>query len=788
MMAIAMECRCCGNLLTFAAERQLLCCPACGTQNLLPQEQVRMRPDFRNARELQRRGEFCDAEASYQRVLDDVPDDADALWGRLMCHYGAKLLTGEGTQRRYAIRIPRSKPLRAQGDFERACENAPEALRVQYEQDAAYIDRAMERIRQLATTKQPYDIFICHKTTPLEGKGYTEDYGRARDLRDMLVQRGYRVFFAPMDMEGVAAGEDYEAAIYHALNTARVMLVVCSDPALLMSTWVQSEWQRFLALHDEGKDVALIPLLYGGMKAGSLPRAFQVRNLQAIRMELEGKDTLLERLQSLMPEEKPAPTAAGKPEKRRHPLRTTLLTLLCLAALAAGGSYAWARQNGLGWSDGWLGKLLLASTDAPRADVPVTAPPEETGTAAPTPTPTATPVPTATATPTPAPTATTTPTATPTPAPTPKPTAAVFVGEMQFGDYRIAMYSDSTCEITKYLGSTTVLKVPEMIGECHVTSIGACAFNDCTFLKSITLPDGLVSIGRSAFWGCDALTRVALPDSLMSIGDDAFSSCDSLTSITLPDSVTSIGRTPFAHCNKLTDIRVSPDHPVFEVIGGVLFDKNGHRLIYYPDAYTAKRYVVPEGVTSIGNYAFEGCDSLTSITLPDSVTSIGDYAFGSCYSLTSITLPDSVTSVGENPFKQCGKLTEIKVSPDHPALEVIGGVMFDKNEHKLICYPCAYKVERYAVPEGVASIGDYAFYGCNSLTSITLPDSVTSIGFFAFVNCPSLTYVTLPESVTRIDDYAFDSFSCPSLTLRVPRNSYAATYAQENDIPFEYID
>lgn len=430
MTVIAMECRCCGNVLTFAAEQQLLCCPACGTQNLLPQEQVRTRPDFRNARELQRRDEFCDAEASYQRVLDDVPGDADALWGRLMCHYGAKLLTGEGTQRRYAIRIPRSKPLRAQGDFERACENAPEALRAQYEQDAAYIDRAMERIRQLAETKPPYDLFICHKTTPLEGKGYTEDYGRARDLRDMLVQRGYRVFFAPMDMEGVVAGEDYEAAIYHALNTARVMLVVCSDPALLMSTWVQSEWQRFLALCDEGKDVTLIPLLYGGMKAGSLPRAFQVRNLQAIRMELDGKDTLLERLQSLMPEEKTAPTAAGKPEKRRHPVRTTLLTLLCLAALAAGGSYAWARQNGLGWSDGWLGKLLPASTDAPRADVPVTALPEETVT------PVLTAMPAPTATPTPAPTATSVPTATLTPTAMTVSLPGISVGQyVTFGHY-----------------------------------------------------------------------------------------------------------------------------------------------------------------------------------------------------------------------------------------------------------------------------------------------------------------------------------------------------------------
>ena len=341
------DCQCCGLLLEFADPRQVVTCLACGTRNKLPDERVRERSDFRNARELQHRGEFCDAEESYQRVLDDVPDDADALWGRLLCHYGAKLVIEEGKKRRYTIHIPRSKPLRAQGDYERVLETALPEMREQYEQDAAYIDGAMENIRVMAATKAPYDVFICHKTSALSGRGYTEDYVRGRDLYDLLDDQGYRAFFAPVDMAGVSGGEDYEAGIYHALNTAKVMLVVCSDPAHLDSTWVKSEWQRFLALRDEGKQVTLIPLLYGGMKASQLPRAYQIRNLQAIRMELSGKDALLERLETLLPKAKSVPqpdrkpAKPAKPQMKRKSLLAWVLALCLIVTTVFGGKYVY---------------------------------------------------------------------------------------------------------------------------------------------------------------------------------------------------------------------------------------------------------------------------------------------------------------------------------------------------------------------------------------------------------------------------------------------------------------
>jgi hypothetical protein len=210
-----------------------------------------------------------------------------------------------------------------------------------------------------------------------------------------------------------------------------------------------------------------------------------------------------------------------------------------------------------------------------------------------------------------------------------------------------------------------------------VTSIGTRAFENCSRLTSITIPDSVTSIGKNAFKGTKWLEEypddmviingiiykykgkkrnIAIPDGVTSIGDSAFDGCSRLTSITIPDGVTSIGDSAFEVCSRLTSI------------------------------------TIPDSVTSIGDSAFDGCSRLTSITIPDSVTSIGNNAFCWCESLTSITIPDSVTSIGNYAFACCSNLTSI------------------------------------TIPDSVTSIGYCAFKGCSSLTSITIPNSVTSIG------------------------------------------------------------
>ena len=404
----------------------------------------------------------------------------------------------------------------------------------------------------------------------------------------------------------------------------------------------------------------------------------------------------------------------------------------------------------------------------------------------------------------------------------------------------------------------------------NVTNIGSSAFNWCNNLTDITIPDSVTTIGPSAFsntayyndksnWdkgvlylsNClidtnDDLTDYTIKDGTRIIANNAFYNCTSLTSVTIPDSVTSIGDYAFYGCTNLIRVNYSGTKSQWKAItigydnsyltraiiictdgiigkGNTVTIDNLEYKIYddttslvgYVD--TPENLMIPESVwyegytfkvTSIGRLAFDGCTSLTRVTIPDSVTSIGDSAFYGCTSLTSVTIGNSVTSIGESAFKNCTSLTSVNYSgtksqwkaitigSDNSYLTrafikctdgIIGNgntvtvdsVIYRLNDDytaQVISYsgtPGNITISECVSYESytfkVTSIGSSAFKDCTNLTSVTIPNSVTSIGDYAFEECTSLTSITIPDSVTTIGNNAFSG--CSSLTSATIPNS-----------------
>ena len=402
-----------------------------------------------------------------------------------------------------------------------------------------------------------------------------------------------------------------------------------------------------------------------------------------------------------------------------------------------------------------------------------------------------------------------------------------------------------------------------------VTSIGGWAFNNCDSLESVVISDGVTSIGYSAFSSCSSLESIEIPSSVTSIGNYAFSDCSSLESIVIPEGVTSIGSSAFSSCTSLYLVENKSALPItldnYSEYGDItysaklLIDKDGNKiyrnadsgfeyidttdgfrfmkengkyklLSYHGDEDTitlptdingnsyeiyyfkgAKNVIIPEGVTSIGEWAFYNCDSLESVVISEGVTTIGSEAFRSCSSLKSATIPATLNSIGSYAFSGCN-ISEFTISEDNTSFIYIDGVIYNKEVTKIVAvldsvtelvipntvtdissafsgntnitkvtfepgsvlksigssaFSSCSSLKRVVIPEGVTTIGSSAFNSCSSLESVVISSSVTAIGSYAFSHCSSLKSVVIPEGVTSIGYYAF--YECSSLeSIEIP--------------------
>ena len=292
-----------------------------------------------------------------------------------------------------------------------------------------------------------------------------------------------------------------------------------------------------------------------------------------------------------------------------------------------------------------------------------------------------------------------------------------------------------------------------------VTTFTTSAFENCTALAQINLPNSLTEMSLRTFYGCTSLTEVTLPDGVTRLMGFNFNGCSALEKVTLPEGITYIGSGAFKNCSALTELTVWAITPptlesdVFTGVGSSLVVKvPAEGLPAYQAADIWKDFSLQgngqapfvvdnlkyrvtsqtENTVEVMGYQTAPTDALTipaNVTYNEvtyTVTGIKEQVFANCSALTSVSLPDGLTSIGNAAFEYCSALATVSIG------------------------------------NGVTTIGNAAFANCTSLTGITLPDGVTTIGNAAFANCTSLTEITLPDGLTTIGNEAF--FSCTSLT------------------------
>lgn len=810
MPNIVIPCTRCRYLLEFRPVDSLRVCPCCCAQTARPASQGEGLEAYDRAVRQMHNGEFEAAARSFDVVLDRCSSEAEAYYGRALCHYGIQFVEDSGRAERYPrVRIHRGKPMAEMSDFVKACSLAEAPVRQRYQAEAAIIDDTLAKFRRLMQGSSRYDAVICGGYANGQECG-GGDGEAARKLYAALTAQGYRVFLP-------CPGHDSDAEMDHALATARLMLVVCSGSERVRAPWLRIEWLGFLDLMDEDERRSLVPLCYGDMNGGRLPEEFRRRQLQEIRMEeADAPARLAEVMQRF----------CGAPAPAEAPVEETASPAMDFAVEAQDGGCVITRYLGseaavtipaevngrrvLGVGErAFQGQTGLRSVclsegleqigerafDGCSALEQVVLP-----------------------------------------------ASLRLIGEAAFEGclclqaFRVnagsMFFRDEDGMLCTRAGRLLrfpagrwvegVLCVPEGVKE-----IAEGAFAHCSGVEQIKLPASLRSVSGEAFCGCDTLRSISVhlgnyslrsmdgvlftaagelvcyppaservaysvPSDIVRIGRAAFFHCRALREVGLPEELEKIGSRAFVSCSALEAIRIPgmqtgiAPNALVDCSDAVLYVAEGSAAQRYADkakrraeridsagsqpaarpgkpaggvrvAQPGKATVLPPAdyriaETESGCMVEKYCGASVQVTMPPMicgrrVVALGAEAFAGTQ-VQTVCLPATVTRIGERAFEGCDSLRALQVAQDNGVFSACGGVLLRQDGALVRCPPALGEAE-YAVPDCVSSICDGAFSGCRALRTVMIPSGVTHIGAGAFRQCPDVVLQVEPDTAAH---------------------------------------
>lgn len=818
------KCKICGGALEVTKGAGIVTCEYCGTKQTLPKLDDERRANlYDRAGHFRRNSDFDRAAGIYNQILNENPSDAEAYWSLVLCRYGVEYVKDPATGKHVpTVNRAQYTSIFDDEDYKAAIANADGYQRELYEAEASAINDIQKGILEISQREEPFDVFICYKESDKNGRR-TEDSVLAAELYRELTREGFRVFYARVTLED-KLGAAYEPYIFAALHSAKVMVVLGTDPANFNAVWVKNEWSRYLALIKNGARKLLIPA-YRGMDPYDLPEEFS--HLQAQDMSHLGfMQDLVHAIEKTVKTEKakeapaaPAPARVAEapmPMNTEGLLKRTYLFLedgdfaradeLCEQLLNQDPENAELyviklmidlrvtqrdaiAQCGIDFSinPNYQKALRFAPPELARVledYVPLS---KYNNTVR-------------------------------------KMKAAKTEADFELaaklfdtlGDYRDAAKLREEC-----LEKISDIRYQAAIG----TMKGAEAEED--FIATALLFDELGSYKNAAALGEQCREKAAEAKK----SDIYHEACELAVSKSIANQKRAIDLfisiKEFLDASKKASdceekilklkrnkiITLSTALICLTLLIGFIFifsktypfphiTENGIEYQLTNDEYHIVRCVettesqikIPEtlrgkSVTVIESNAFADCSHLSSITIPPSITDIHAKAFYNCSNLTSITIPSNVTFIGPSVFGGCSKLQSITLPfigarntgnlEDLLPLGYFFGTYHytDSMAVTQYCYFGGLQIKSpstFYIPTALTSVAvtggniNYgAFYDCRNLKKITIPQSTTFIDDFAFYDCLGLKSIIIPDGVTSIGRSAFAG--CTNLTsMTVP--------------------